>query len=409
MNGNETAGGFIGLGSGQGLAVVLTMLLPAAISLFLWVARRRASHGGRTAARFLNEVERSSLTARVAVVLLLIAAAIHLGLAPAHGQQRPGLGLLFVVDAVAFVAVATAAFLVSWWRRAAAALLIGTIVAYLIVLGSGSEAPDQAGLATKLVELTALGLILLPHRVASGRWRRRLRWVALSGAVLFFGTTTGAVAWGASLQHHDETEAHDHPLGPATPPHAHPETVHRHGPPVPGVTRRIQPSGPPSAEERVAAAKLVEDTWANIAKYQDEQIARADGYRATALGGALVHYENKRYTKDDAVLDPARPEQLVYVHGPNGPTLVGVVYVMPRAGMAGPNIGGSLTNWHTHSLCLGPVPPFISGLVTPFGSCMAGAINAILPEMMHVWTIDNPGGPFAEHLDPAMVQRLQGR
>lgn len=408
MNGNETAGGFFGVGSGQGPAVVLTMVLPAAIALFLWAVRRRAGRGSRPAARFLTGLERSSLTTRVAVVLLLITAAVHLGLAPAHGQQSPGLALLFVLDAAAFAVLAVAAFLVAWWRRAAAALLVATIFAYLIYVGPGGQAPDQAGMATKLVELTALGLVLLPRGAATGR--RRLRWAALSGAVLFFGTATGAVAWVGSLRAHETPAVSAEAGGPADPSQDEPAAAgHPTGGPVPGGTRRIQPSGPPTPEERAAAAKLAEDTWNSVARYQDEKAALADGYRRTALGGALVHYENKGYMKDGAVLDPTRPEQLVYVNGPSGPTLVGVVYVMPRAGMAGPNTGGSLTHWHTHSLCLGPVPPFFSGLVTPFGSCMAGSINAILPEMMHVWTIENPGGPFADKLDPAVVRRLQGR
>ena len=28
------------------------------------------------------------------------------------------------------------------------------------------------------------------------------------------------------------------------------------------------------------------------------------------------------------------------------------------------------------------------------------------PAMLHVWTVDNPGGPFADQLDPAFTARL---
>jgi len=42
--------------------------------------------------------------------------------------------------------------------------------------------------------------------------------------------------------------------------------------------------------------------------------------------------------------------------------------------------------------------------VTPFGNCPALSINVTTPEMMHVWVVENPQGPFAEGLDAAWVR-----
>ncbi|MGH2598763.1 MAG: hypothetical protein ACRDJ9_05180, partial [Dehalococcoidia bacterium] len=127
---------------------------------------------------------------------------------------------------------------------------------------------------------------------------------------------------------------------------------------------------------------------------------------ATSDAGALSHYQNRQSMKDDIVLDPNRPEQLVYANTTEGPVLVGVVYVMPRPGMEGPAVGGPITRWHTHTFCAAPMPSWFAGLLSPFGACPAGTVNAVMPEMMHVWTVDHPGGPFAEHLDEAYLKGL---
>jgi hypothetical protein len=42
--------------------------------------------------------------------------------------------------------------------------------------------------------------------------------------------------------------------------------------------------------------------------------------------------------------------------------------------------------------------------VSPFGSCPALSVNLTVPEMMHVWIVDNPNGPFAEGLDKEWVR-----
>src|SRR5712671_3040405 len=65
----------------------------------------------------------------------------------------------------------------------AAALLITTVLGYLVYVGIGFEGPDQVGLATKLVEVTALGLALVPVRGEKGRTHRSWRWASLGVAM----------------------------------------------------------------------------------------------------------------------------------------------------------------------------------------------------------------------------------
>jgi hypothetical protein len=115
-----------------------------------------------------------------------------------------------------------------------------------------------------------------------------------------------------------------------------------------------------------------------------------------------VHLENKAFKSDGRVLDPQRPEMLVYAISGGRATLLGVVYLMERAGQAGPEPGGPITRWHAHNLCLTLLPPGF-GAVSPFGGCPPLAVAVTIPEMMHVWVVDNPAGPFAEGLDKAWV------
>ena len=55
--------------------------------------------------------------------------------------------------------------------------------------------------------------------------------------------------------------------------------------------------------------------------------------------GTDVHMENPAYKKDGRDLDPERPETLVYAIEDGRATLLGVVYVMERAGVAAPQPG----------------------------------------------------------------------
>jgi hypothetical protein len=92
--------------------------------------------------------------------------------------------------------------------------------------------------------------------------------------------------------------------------------------------------------------------------------------------------------------------------------LIGAMYMMPRRGEPGPQIGGPLTVWHQHSnLCFDNV----TGMAVAFvhsgffdgsdksGSCPRGSTNKTTPQMLHVWLIDNPGGPFALDMDPDVL------
>src|SRR6267143_1223388 len=101
-------------------------------------------------------------TVQAAAILMAVSGAIHLGLVITH-LDEPITAALFIGNGFAYIALA-ATFAWRWWRLAASSLLIATLLGYLIFIAAGLDTPDQVALATKLLELTALGLVLVPVR-----------------------------------------------------------------------------------------------------------------------------------------------------------------------------------------------------------------------------------------------------
>lgn len=114
--------------------------------------------------------------------------------------------------------------------------------------------------------------------------------------------------------------------------------------------------------------------------------------------GLDFHAGNSTYDHDDRVLDPERPETLVYAMGPNGPILLGAMFQMPGFDEAGPAVGGPLTVWHGHEqICISLVPPGLTGIVSPLGGCPVGSLA--IPktaEMIHIWTVAGVPQPFGD-------------
>jgi len=383
-------------------AIVALLLMPLALWVCVRVLRAAAGGGAPLAGRLVRGYEGASLATRTVVVLMLVTAAVHLGLAFGHGTEAPDSARLFVANGLAFIIVAVLAVSVRWWRPLAAVLLLATILAYLAHLLGSREAPDQVGIATKLVELAALGLVLIPQRTALPWRRRRLRWTVASTAVVSLMVATGAITWIDAFRV-AEAAASTKAGGQTATAGGH---GHGGGAP-PGTILGHAASGPPTPQQQAAAARLLAETAAGIEKYQDQTAAIADGYRASTPNGTTVHMTNDSFKKDGRTLDPIRPEGLVYANTRHGPMLLGAVYEMPKPGKAGPAVGGSITPWHAHeNICISLTPLTLSGIASPFGRCPTGSVLiAVTPEMIHVWTAPNPAGAFGD-LDEGWVRRL---
>jgi hypothetical protein len=103
------------------------------------------------------------------------------------------------------------------------------------------------------------------------------------------------------------------------------------------------------------------------------------------------------------VLDPARPETLIYWNGPGGQlTLVGVMYTAAK-GAAGPVVGGPIARWHDHESCRDPGTRAKLGRPVD-GVCPQGQVYRRSGEMMHVWFTDDLATAFARRAPPAALR-----
>ena len=152
-----------------------------------------------------------------------------------------------------------------------------------------------------------------------------------------------------------------------------------------GMVMAPVPSGPPTAAQQAAADQLVAQTKATLAKYSSLSAATAAGYTpATKTTGYVVHYANWPVARRDG-FDPSDPAFLVYANTVNGPVLLGAMYLGPAPCTPGPDVGGSLTQWHAHdNLCLSGGQ--VVGNTDATGTCAAGVHNTNTYFMLHVWT-----------------------
>jgi hypothetical protein len=162
----------------------------------------------------------------------------------------------------------------------------------------------------------------------------------------------------------------------------------------------------PTSAQTAAAASLVADTRRGLARFADLRAARAAGYAPHVRAReSLKHYFNAAYVTDGRVLDPTRPEGLLYAHTTRGPVLVAAVYLMNRAGEPGPAVGGCLAQWHAHQnhCSSSAAKGLIDGVRRRDGSCPPGQVPWATPPMLHTWIIDLPGGPFVAHVGARAV------
>lgn len=169
----------------------------------------------------------------------------------------------------------------------------------------------------------------------------------------------------------------------------------------------------PSVQDLYGASALVTDTKRDLRGFANLEAARAAGFSPHHNRPENIkHYFNPEFILDDRVLDPTRPEGLMYAHTDRGPVLVAAVWMMRHEGEPGDAVGGCLTGWHAHdNLCSPehavrrepfdggsgyiPAKGLIIGTRQHDGSCPEGQAPLRAPAMMHTWVVNNVGGPFA--------------
>ena len=182
---------------------------------------------------------------------------------------------------------------------------------------------------------------------------------------------------------------------------------------MPGMYELTQylPGVEPTAEQKKMADDLVRRSWqaAKDHGWFDYDQGIKDGF----VQFDDTHYESEKFIHDGKVLDPDRPEYLMYYDTGEGKKLAGFMFLTNDQYQHGPQIGGPLTVWHYH---IWDKPQCIHGnaRVKPVGAdcpCPTAELSSRSREMMHVWFVEHPDGPFATGmtLSEELILKLKAR
>jgi hypothetical protein len=236
--------------------------------------------------------------------------------------------------------------------------------------------------------------------------------VTLATASFALAASTGTLG-GPDHEHDDATVVHEDGTVHTQDEHQHFEAqqaANKASSTLPGVTHDHGEAVAITAQELEAAARLVADVRAGAARFEDISAAQQEGFRLLVGGrNGMSHWINQGYHTDGRIVDPARPESLMYLRMSDGSwKLVGVMFLMPTASEPGPRVAGPLTAWHAHNnLCMNSAVGRITALTDANGKCPAGTTYmGKTAEMMHVWLVDNPNGVFSDEMEPAALREI---
>ena len=326
----------------------------------------------------MDAFRRLPLRVRTIVALVLISGGAHGGLAMG---STGGWRVLFAGSAAMAVLVALRVVDGKSWRRWAGLLLMGSLLGYWIELIGGHPA-DQIGITVKALEVFALYLVVSPSHVKAGT--RRFRQAAATAGLVVISVLNASAVWaGAFGSAAGDTNLLDH---------------HSTGSISPGMVMNVGAATESSLAHQAEADQLWEATTAFVDRYQDPSVAATDGYRVEGIVGNDFHAGNPDYQNDGLMLDPTRPENLIYGMGPDGPVLLGVMFETEGLRNDPPPTGGAVLHWYRHEqVCFALTPPGLAGLVDPFGNCAVGSLAIpTTNSMMHVWTLQGAPTKFGD-------------
>jgi len=157
-----------------------------------------------------------------------------------------------------------------------------------------------------------------------------------------------------------------------------------------------------TATERQNAERLLSRLRVATKHWRDLRVARRSGFDthlAKRLPGddavGWLHAEHRRFSADRHVLDPNRPEALIYATEPgHAPILVGAMFSV-RRGVAGPTPAGPIARWHSHVVCVRKNKRGLAPRAD--GTCPSGSRKTQGSEMLHVWFTHDLRSAFAVH------------
>jgi hypothetical protein len=371
---------------------------------------------------------RPSTPVAVAALASIAAGAIHATAAGAHSEHRAAV-VAFALTAVfqigwgALVLLRASRIVALVGVAGNAAAVGGWILAKVSGIGfvTGLDVREEPGFADTLaaalavVAIVGALVVLLPGLSARLSGRRSVL-VGLSGVAVLALTVPGMVAAGshshdAGHEHREGAGAHEHDHGTAGGGEESAAGSHGHAgheeaavAPVPyDPTKPIDLGGVEGVtpEQQAAAENLIAITLWRLPQWSDPNVAEAAGFHS--IGDGFTGYEHLiqwDWINDDRILDPDRPESLVYRVDRDGTrTLEAAMYMLPQGETLDtvPELGGKLTQWHVHDdLCFTPgEAPKVRGVTGVGQGCPAGLVKLDPVPMIHVWIVPHRCGPFA--------------
>ena len=160
-----------------------------------------------------------------------------------------------------------------------------------------------------------------------------------------------------------------------------------------------QPIGPPVPQQPGTATPghTHGPNLPEVAAATPDERARAEALWKASVANA------ERWRADGRVLDPTRPETLVYWNGPGDLAGPGRGHVHRAQGASGPRVGGPITRWHDHESCRDPATGARLGRPVD-GACPQGQVYRRSGEMMHVWFADDLATAFARRPPPTALR-----
>ena len=178
----------------------------------------------------------------------------------------------------------------------------------------------------------------------------------------------------------------------------------------------FDPRIPATPEQQKAADDFVKACFdAAVANnWFDQSKGIADGF--LTLGADSRHHQKVDFILDGIQLHAERPEYLMYYPNPNRPgeqALAGFMFLADAREARGRQFAGPLAVWHYHKYtnarCWAGRGLYSKGMIDSKGNCSKGGIPLHRsPEMVHVWLIDLPNGPFSTGMTVPQVVLRKG-
>jgi len=271
-----------------------------------------------------------------------------------------------------------------------------------------------AGVALTACSVFGVGVrwLSLRHAAADHRFAKALR----ISSVPLLGLVALASFWLVSLSSESDDHPHETPStgDPVTEAPAE-QDAHVHPSPSspdesPPDTAASQPMSSDSAhgheevavspEQLVAAASFYDQVTSATARYEDIRTALAGGYIQITqdLPGIAAHFFHPGYNRDGDLMNPEKPETLLYTKRLDGTwRLVGVMFSSESVSDEPPSFFGALDAWHRHeNLCF----TIASVAVKASAAECVGLFVPVTPWNLHVWTAPGADGVFAHDFAP---------